>query len=78
MNATIFWELIDTAREASAGDQEKQRELLIQSLAQLSESEIFAWEDIFDALMARAYLHSLKMLSLYGSLKQLQDSGNAV
>jgi len=55
MNTTAFWELIDKTREASCGDQEQQRALLINTLAQLPEEEIFAWDDIFDDLMDQAY-----------------------
>ena len=59
MDTPTFWELIDKTREASGGDQEKQRELLIGALAQLPESDIFAWDDIFDDLMDKAYIAEL-------------------
>ena len=55
MNVKIFWELIDTTREASGGNASKQANLLVEELAKLSEDEITAFDTILHDRMDEAY-----------------------
>jgi hypothetical protein len=59
MDEIAFWSLIDHTRLTSQGDQPKQGDLLIQTLAQYPIDEILAWGEIFESLMDQAYVAEL-------------------
>ena len=59
MNIKTFWELIENAKQSSGGDPNKQAELLVEALTELSESEILAYQTIFDNLKDEAYTAEL-------------------
>jgi len=55
MNVKIFWELIDTTREASGGNVSGQADLLVEELVKLSENEIISFDTILHDRMDEAY-----------------------
>jgi hypothetical protein len=59
MNTQDFWDLIDKTRSASAGNSDKQAELLVGELAKLSEVEILGYQEILDDLQDEAYIAEL-------------------
>ncbi len=55
MNTEAFWSLIETAKESSAGNIDKQIELMIAALVDLSVEEIQQFDRILWSMMARVY-----------------------
>src|SRR5262245_20680256 len=59
MDDVEFWRLIDDAREAGNGNQDRQHEWLVATLAKLPEPEILSWEEVFETHMVDAYIAEL-------------------
>ena len=59
MNITIFWDIIEKAKQSSGSDPDKQADLLVAALTELSESEILAYQNIFHDLQDEAYIAEL-------------------
>jgi hypothetical protein len=55
MNEAEFWRIIEMTKIASNGDGEKQAELLVEYLSQLSEGEILDFDYIHEKYMSQAY-----------------------
>jgi hypothetical protein len=55
MDIPTFWNLIQTAREKSGGDNDRQTTLLIEALSQKPEDEILAFDRIFGEMLHKAY-----------------------
>src|SRR5689334_12739596 len=55
MNEAEFWRIIETAYFSSAGDGEKQAELLLEYLLQLSEGDILDFDEMFRHYHRAAY-----------------------
>jgi hypothetical protein len=56
MDISTFWQLIDTTREASAGDHDKHSEMLVEALAHHSVEDISSFDDIANDFYDRANL----------------------
>ncbi len=54
MHETEFWEIIDTAREAAAGDAEEQADLVIERLTQLDPEAVLDFARHFETRFNRA------------------------
>ena len=59
MDKTTFWELIKNAKQSSGGNPDKQAEILVAALAELSEPEILAYQTILDEFKDKAYIAEL-------------------
>lgn len=59
INESIFWELMDSTRQASGGDGDNQADLLVEILSQRSAEDIIEYDLIFHQKRARAYLGNL-------------------
>ena len=55
MDETEFWGLVDSAREAAAGDPEDQSDLLVEQLSQLDPDSVLDFARHFEARANRAY-----------------------
>ena len=55
MNVDTFWQLIDSTRRRSKGDQDEHINALTTALSELPEDEIVAFARIFNVFWARAY-----------------------
>ncbi len=54
MDVVTFWTMIETARNITEGDIEKQTQLLIESLSQKSEEEILEFDRIMGDMLTKA------------------------
>jgi hypothetical protein len=54
-----LWKLIEEAKAESNGDSDRQVELLVDKVAELSIADIFAFDDIFHAIRQTAYKRDL-------------------
>jgi hypothetical protein len=59
MNEADFWRIIEMTNYQSAGDGEKQAELVVEYLSQLSEGEILDFDYIYRQYFERAYSFAL-------------------
>jgi hypothetical protein len=59
MEQTLFWQIIDAARQQADGDVDEHLAELQEELGKLPEAEIIAFDRIFTAYWARAYLWDL-------------------
>ncbi|MDB6064502.1 MAG: repeat-containing protein [Pedosphaera sp.] len=59
MNESAFWSLIETTKEQSLGDANRQVELLQKSLESLSEKNIVDFDCLFDVQMDKSYTRDL-------------------
>ncbi|MFC0597197.1 DUF4240 domain-containing protein [Streptomyces palmae] len=55
MDETEFWELVDSSREAAAGDPEDQSDLLVERLVRMDPDSVLDFARHFEARFNRAY-----------------------
>ncbi|MFC8722486.1 DUF4240 domain-containing protein [Kitasatospora sp. NPDC057198] len=71
MDETGFWQLVDGAREAAAGDPDEQAEALVERLLRLTPDEVLDFARQFEARFQRAYT-----VELWGAAYLLLDGAS--
>ncbi|QKW19277.1 DUF4240 domain-containing protein [Kitasatospora sp. NA04385] len=71
MDETGFWQLVDGAREAAAGDPDEQAEALVEQLLRLTPDEVLDFARQFEARFQRAYT-----VELWGAAYLLLDGAS--
>ncbi|MFD7734122.1 DUF4240 domain-containing protein [Kitasatospora phosalacinea] len=71
MDETGFWQLVDEAREAAAGDPDEQAEALVDRLLRLTPDEVLDFARQFEARFQRAYT-----VELWGAAHLLLDGAS--
>ncbi|WP_431047812.1 DUF4240 domain-containing protein [Streptomyces sp. P1-3] len=77
MDETEFWELVDSTREAAAGDPEDQSDLLVERLVRMDPDAVLDFARHFEARFNRAYhwdLWGAASVLLYGASDDAFDN----